>query len=226
MWPSWTRPHPGQFPEDLQKDLIPLAVALDGANKLILHAARTHHLLSRSKYQTDVGTLQSYDLSFEALDIEQDYIGYETLKSVFVKDEYVRIWKAIVKELLEFQGSDGATLQWRVAKQLALDILEQRELIIGFYLEVEQRLKDGGWQDICNAVMWKIRALERFTAVYDAQSSPRAQQPNPPPEKTYELRSLDAIRDDVTGGGRAVSAYSTTQHEVGAPSTFWSKVDC
>jgi hypothetical protein len=154
------------------------------------------------------------------LDIELEDIEYETLKSVFLKDEYVRIWKSTVKALLEFQGSDAATLQWRFAKQRALDVLEQRELIVGLYLEVEQHLKEGRWQDICNAVTWKIRTLERFTAVYDAQPSPRAHQPNPPPEKTYELRSLEETRDGVTSGRKVASAYSTTQHEVGTRSLY------
>ena len=138
--------------------------------------------------------------------------GLKRLRDVLEDCSYIPIWKSAINSMLDYQGDHFGILRWKQAKQQALDVLEHRDFAAKLYVGAEDELKECGpeWHTVCEGITRKIRALERFTAVYDAQPLPSSSFRDPRPEPTYELEPLK----DMKRGTRIVEAYPRTKDQV------------
>lgn len=103
---------------------------------------------------------------------------------------YIPVWRAAVRALLDYQGDRHSYLSWKIAKQQAFDILEQRDLVAELFDDVEDELRSRTI-DVRNGILQKIHLLERFTAIYDAQPVPTTMEHRPEPEPHYQLHPLE-----------------------------------
>lgn len=122
---------------------------------------------------------------------------------------YIPVWRAAVRALLDYQGDRHSYLSWKIAKQQAFDILEQRDLVAELFDDVEDELRSRTI-DVRNGIIQKIHLLERFTAIYDAQPVPTTMEHRPEPEPHYQLHPLEVGNKKK----RIVEAYPQMKQSV------------
>ena len=93
--------------------------------------------------------------------------------------------RAAISSMLDYQGQYHSHLSWKIAKQKAFDILEQRDLVAELFDDIE------GTGDVHVGILQKIKLLERFTAIYDAQPAPTTMDHQPEAEPHYQLHPLE-----------------------------------
>jgi hypothetical protein len=204
--------------------LISITKALQTANNIIQEEAqrdREHceqQLGRKAQYSGETKQRKSYfnegdlamldrvqSLSLPALD--GDFTG---LQGSLMDTSYLSIWRAAINSLLDYQGSRYDYLSWKLAKQQALDILEQRDIAAELFEHIEDELGTQTF-DVCNGIIAKIKMLERFTAIYDAQPSPPVTMDhNPGSEPHYHLYPLQNKK--IMKG--VVEAYPQMQQRV------------
>lgn len=117
--------------------------------------------------------------------------GIPELSQELENVSYLPIWRKAIDSLHEFQGQHYGSVSWRLAKQRALDILQQRDIAAERFQAVQDDLTSRASDDLCNAIIRKIRMLERFTMIYDAQPVPSTMEDIPDHEPYYELFPLE-----------------------------------
>lgn len=114
---------------------------------------------------------------------------FTDLQWLLADTSYLSIWRVAINSLLDYQGSSYDELSWKLAKQQALDILEQRDIAAKLFEHIEDELRTQAFA-VCDGIIAKIKMLERFTVIYDAQPSPRTMEDRPGSEPHYKLYPL------------------------------------
>ena len=122
------------------------------------------------------------------------------------------VWRNAIDSLLEFQGRHFDAMPWKLAKQRALDILQQRDDVVEIFQAVEGELRSRTAEDLCSGIGQKIKMLKRFTAIYDAQPSPIHMDHNPGQEPYYHLSPMENQRSE-----NFARAYPHSQQHVSLP---------
>lgn len=125
------------------------------------------------------------------LALANDSTAFSTaLQQTLADLSYIPVWRAAIRSLLGFQGQHHSHLWWKIAKQDAFDILEQRDLVAELFNDIEDELRR--WtRDVHVGILKKIKLLERFTAIYDAQPAPTTMDHQPEAEPHYQLHPLE-----------------------------------
>lgn len=121
-----------------------------------------------------------------SLELDGDFTA---LQLMLVDNSYLHIWRTAVDSLMDHQGSHYDHLQWKFSKHRALDILERRDIAAELLEEIEDELRIQTF-DVYDGILTKIKMLERFAMIYDAQPSPVHMDHNPPSEPLYQLYPL------------------------------------
>ena len=211
LWPSWTKSP--KLSTSSRKGLISITKAFQTANDTIRAEAQR----DLSKKNLPIGRTKSYfkDVDLVTLDrvkslvipeLDGDFTG---LQLALADTSYLPIWKAAVNSLLHYQGSHYDYLSWKFAKQEALDILEQRDVVAEIFEEIEDELRTQK-SNVYDGIIAKAKMLERFTMIYDAQPSPVTMGDNPAPEPYYQLYPLESRKRKKI----VVEAYSQMQQRV------------
>jgi hypothetical protein len=127
--------------------------------------------------------------------LASDSTAFSTaLQQTLADLSYIPVWRAAIRSLLGqqlgYQGRPHSHLSWKIAKQDAFDILEQRDLVAELFNDIEDELRS--WtRDVHVGILQKIKLLERFTAIYDAQPAPTTMDHQPEAEPHYQLHPLE-----------------------------------
>lgn len=99
------------------------------------------------------------------------------------------IWRAAIDSLLTFQGASSVTVNWKSAKQKAVDILAQHDVAAENFERLQFMQNTPETELFCENIKAKLQLMGRFTVIYDAQSTATEDQLKPP-EPRYELFPL------------------------------------
>jgi hypothetical protein len=102
----------------------------------------------------------------------------------------VPVWRKILDTLIEYQERDS----WMLAKQRALDILQERDRIAPLFDDIQEELIDHGDHELCDSLHQKLNLLERFTAVYNALRRPSTENDQPAWEPTYNTYDVPKLQ--------------------------------
>lgn len=92
-------------------------------------------------------------------------------------------------------------MNWKLAKQKAFDILEQRDVAAENFERLQFAQNTPETERFCDNIKAKLRLVGRFTAIYDAQPTPTGTEDRHEPEPRYELFPLGNQRQKT--GARA-----------------------
>jgi hypothetical protein len=188
--------------------LLLIAKALQAANSCILEEVRRdkqqcsqnslrnasiHFPNQRAISYFDEHNLRSLDL-LDGLRVTEPDEDLTELLQALADTSCLPIWRRAVDSLLDFQGQHYSHLSWKLAKQQALDILQQRDVAAEIFQDVEDELRSLTTEDIYDGIVGKIKILERFTTIYDAQPAPSTMEHNPDREQYYHLYPLGSRR--------------------------------
>ena len=126
----------------------------------------------------------------------------------------LKIWRASLDSLIDYLGALSNSNTWRQAKQRALDILIQRDVVAEafdnlLFLDSTDTIEALKFIDIINE---KIRLMDRFAVVYDAQPAPDAIG-NQSTEPTYNFIPRDDESDKtVTKAYPNISQHIRRSH--------------
>ncbi|KAF2868329.1 hypothetical protein BDV95DRAFT_609816 [Massariosphaeria phaeospora] len=224
-WPTWTlnRSRYRTVSRATHEDLVALAKAFTIVNRVILEEAQRDCQLESWTRQRPNPYFRVYDLTTLSKVDENGLEATERGVAVTRFDEptestslthflydnaYLTVWKTAIHSMLDSQGNHFG-LKWQLAKQHALDILEQRDVAARIYVDIEEELRASGqeWNKICDNIIIKIQTLERFIVVYDAQPLPSPTHQDPRPEPTYDLEPIKYMRRPA----KVASAFPQTQ---------------
>ena len=173
--------------QNCKASLISIADALQTANGHI-----REEIVRNQKYSQKWNTLYAQEDSFfeqsaletlAAADIPSVPTPDDDLTDLMSKladTSYYQIWRVAVHSLTGFLDS-----KWMMAKEKALDFLEARDITAELFDGIENELATQGFYEVYNGIMKKIRILERFKGIYDAQ----------PANRTEPLYSLYVLRN-------------------------------
>ena len=116
--------------------------------------------------------------------------GCAGILHVLADTECLPVWRRAVYSFLTYQGSHYGTVSWKLSKQRAQDILEDRDKIVELFEAVDDELRNLNADDTYDGIFEKIKLLERFKAVYNNQPSPATMEDRPSPEPHYSLQPL------------------------------------
>jgi len=168
-------------------------------------------------YRPPMGRTESYfkDVDIVTLDRVKSWVipeldgDFTGLQLALADTSYLSIWRTAVNSLMDYQGSYYHDLPWKFAKHEALDILEQRDIVAEIFEEIEDQLKTQK-SDVYNGIIAKVKMLERFTMIYNAQPSPVHMDHRPDSEPYYQLYPLESRKRKKI----VVEAYSQMQQRV------------
>ena len=143
--------------------------------------------------------LKTLDLAMN-LNIPAPHGDFAPLLSDLADNSCVPVWRVAVDSLLKYQDSNY--YQWKAVKQQALDILEQRDVAMSHFESARDELRFES-TDAHDGIFTKIKMLERFAYIYDAQPGNPAHGPEP----RY-------ILEPITGRKKTVTAYPHMQQPV------------
>lgn len=93
-----------------------------------------------------------------------------------------------------FQGAVSGTVNWKSAKQKAVDILAQHDVAAENFERLQFAQNTPETERFCENIKAKLQLMGRFTAVHDAQPAPTASEDRFEPEPRYELFPLGSQR--------------------------------
>jgi hypothetical protein len=209
-----------------KRSLISIAKALQVANRVIREEAR------RDKQQCEQNSNVSQIGGFPTLRTKSYFEDHDLqildrlnglrvpgpgediteLLQALADTSCLSVWRNAIDSLLEFQDRHFDAMPWKLAKQRALDILQQRDHAVEIFQDVEGELRSRTAEDLCSSILQKTKMLERFTAIYDAQPSPIHMDHNPGQEPCYHLSPMENRRSE-----NFARAYPQLQQHVSLP---------
>lgn len=106
------------------------------------------------------------------------------------------IWRAAIDSLMSFQGALSGTVNWKSAKQRAVDILAQYDVAAENFERLQFVQNTPETERFCENIKAKLQLMGRFTVIYDTQPRPTGTEDRPEPaEPRYELFPLGDQRE-------------------------------
>lgn len=105
------------------------------------------------------------------------------------------IWRAAIDSLMAFQGGLSGSVNWKSAKQKAVDILAQHDVAAENFERLQFVQNTPETELFCENIKAKLQLMGRFTVIYDAQPIPTGTADRlEPAEPCYELFPLRSQR--------------------------------
>lgn len=100
------------------------------------------------------------------------------------------IWRAAIDSLMFFQGASSGKVNWKSAKQRAVDILAQHDVAAENFERLQFVQNTPETERFCENIRAKLQLMGRFTVIYDAQPTATEDRFEPAEEPRYELFPL------------------------------------
>lgn len=201
--------------------LVSIAQAFQATNAVIrqeaTRAKEMHGVDGRIQSTRYDNTPQRYPFSERDLEILDDLIqapitgasteGLSGLLEYLQGISCLSPWRAGLESLILYQSNAAGSTDRRMSKQLALDILTQRDVAAENFEQLQFTQRTLEVKDFCARIQEKILLMQRFVAVYNTQPVPETGGHQSASEPQYDLYPLSSRSRYDNKPRRVAEAY-------------------